>query len=240
MEFKEKHGHSNVPVRYKDDLKLGKWISNIRQKRKHMNAKEEELDDDGQPKKRQRPMQIGAVTLTPERIERFNAIDFAWDLTGPTPRQSWEARFEQCMEYYRANGRWPPHSHGTLGEWVHKQRCKWARKDKAFMEKYYDKLEEVGFLWKVKERNSISWEARVEQLIEFGRLNGHFQVPNPDYDDVDNSEGTSVEAARFYKWVNNLHTEYQAYKTVGSNVLNDERVLQLIKIGFQFHNMTAA
>ena len=130
-----------------------------------MNAKEEELDDDGQPKKRQRPMQIGAVTLTPERIERFNAIDFAWDLTGPTPRQSWEARFEQCMEYYRANGRWPPHSHGTLGEWVHKQRCKWARKDKAFMEKYYDKLEEVGFLWKVKERNSISWEARVEQLV---------------------------------------------------------------------------
>jgi hypothetical protein len=21
------------------------------------------------------------------------------------------------MEYYRENGRWPPHSHGTLGEW---------------------------------------------------------------------------------------------------------------------------
>ena len=134
-----------------------------------MNAQKEEepeLDADGQPKtKRQRPMQIGAVTLTPERMERFNAIDFAWDLTGPTKRQSWEVRFEQCMEFYRANGRWPPHSHGTLGEWVHKQRCKWARKDKTFMEKYYDKLEEVGFLWKVKERNNISWDARIEQLV---------------------------------------------------------------------------
>jgi hypothetical protein len=52
------------------------------------------------------------------------------------------------MEYYREHGRWPPHSHGTLGEWVHKQRCRWAKKEKVFMEKHYQKLEEVGFLWK--------------------------------------------------------------------------------------------
>ncbi|KAL3778799.1 hypothetical protein ACHAWO_012138 [Cyclotella atomus] len=112
IEFKEKNGHSNVPVRYKEDLKLGKWISNIRQKRKSLDSQGLEACE---PKPKKGP-NLGAVTLTKDRIDRFNAIDFAWNLSGPNPRQSWEERFEQMMEYYRENGRWPPHSHGTLGE----------------------------------------------------------------------------------------------------------------------------
>eukprot|EP00804_Cyclotella_cryptica_P014421 CCRYP_004766-RA/>CCRYP_004766-RA protein AED:0.14 eAED:0.14 QI:136/1/1/1/0.75/0.6/5/584/451 len=163
LQFKEKNGHSNVPVRYKDDLKLGKWISNIRHKKKSLEA--QKLEESPTKAKRDRGI-IGAVTLTKERIERFEAVGFSWDLTGPTPRVSWEGRFQQMMEYHQTHGRWPPHSHGTLGEWVHKQRCKWARKDKGFMEKHYPKLQEVGFLWKVKDRQTVSWEDRFQQLVQ--------------------------------------------------------------------------
>jgi hypothetical protein len=88
-------------------------ISNIRQKRKSLDSQGLEACE---PKPKKGP-NLGAVTLTKDRIDRFNAIDFAWNLSGPNPRQSWEERFEQMMEYYRENGRWPPHSHGTLGEW---------------------------------------------------------------------------------------------------------------------------
>jgi hypothetical protein len=98
-------------------------ISNIRQKHKNLDKEGSECEPDipgSAPKiKRGRSSQIGAVTLTKERIDQFNAINFSWDLTGP-PRQSWDTRFEQMMEYYRVNGRWPPHAEGTLGEWVHK------------------------------------------------------------------------------------------------------------------------
>lgn len=73
---------------------------------------------------------------------------------------------------------------------------------------------------------------------EFGRLNGHFQVPNPDYEEnnLDNpTDETSIEAIRFYKWVNGLHGEYEVFKNGGeSKILNNERVVQLIKMGFQF------
>jgi hypothetical protein len=35
------------------------------------------------------------------------------------------------------------------------------------MAKHYQKLEDVGFLWKVKERSNrnVSWEARLQQLV---------------------------------------------------------------------------
>jgi hypothetical protein len=48
-------------------------------------------------------------------------------------------------------------------------------------------------------------------------------------------DDTSAEAIKFYKWANSLRDEYEAFKKGdGSKVLNDERVLQLIKMGFQF------
>jgi hypothetical protein len=152
----------------------------------------------------------------------------------PTPRLSWDDRFAELMEYFQMNGRWPPHTSGTLGEWVHKQRTKWAKKDETFMRNHFHKLDEVGFKWKVRDRQTVGWETRFEQLAEFGRINGHFDVPNPTFNE-DISNYKSAEAARFYKWVNSLHAEYHAFKSEeGSKVLNDERVLSLIKLGFEF------
>jgi hypothetical protein len=110
----------------------------------------------------------------------------------------------------------------------------------------------------------IGWEERFNQLVsnevfsvyaiwsatcislfhldllqaEFGRLNGHFSVPNPE--EIDNNAeheqyDTSTEATRFYKWVNSRHDEYESFRSgAGSKVLNDERVVQLLKLGFQF------
>lgn len=50
----------------------------------------------------------------------------------------------------------------------YEQRCKWAKKDPVFMAKHYQKLEDVGFLWKVKDRTSaVPFEARLQQLVRF-------------------------------------------------------------------------
>ena len=73
---------------------------------------------------------------------------------------------------------------------------------------------------------------------EFGRLNGHYEVPNPIHDDMSKIDNASVEATRFYKWVNSLHTEYEIYQSgETSKLLDDDRVLQLIKMGFKFREI---
>ena len=73
--------------------------------------------------------------------------------------------------------------------------------------------------------------------IEFGRLNGHYEVPCPDGNEKEyrGKVGEIAEAFRFYRWVRELHSEYAKYRSgKGSKLMNDDRVVRLIKIGFQF------
>lgn len=73
--------------------------------------------------------------------------------------------------------------------------------------------------------------------LEFRRVNGHFNVPNPE------SEGIHIEnqsdfsdAYRFHKFVKRIDTEYRLLQRTGAcnGLLNDERIEQLRKIGFVF------
>ena len=67
--------------------------------------------------------------------------------------------------------------------------------------------------------------------MEFGRINGHFNVPCPV--DVDKKG----DAHRLYKWVESLHGMYRSYKLGRqSGSLTDDRVVLLIKHGFVFRN----
>ena len=84
----------------------------------------EEVVPEGKP--------ILAKTLTAERIQRLESIGFIWSVAGP--KVSWEDRFNDCMQYYQANKKWPSQQSGSLGEWVHKQRTKYAKGDKKYME----------------------------------------------------------------------------------------------------------
>eukprot|EP01082_Thalassiosira_pseudonana_P001770 g1723.t1 g1723 contig10:2667584-2669463(+) len=237
--FKEEKGHVNVPTKYKEDVKLGKWVSNIRQKKKGLDSKGME---EATPKiKRDRSGNMGAITLTKGRIERLENLGFQWNLTGSTPRMSWEGRFQECMDYYEEHNKWPPHSHGTLGEWVHKQRCKWAKRDPVFMEKQYPRLQAIGFLWKVKDRNNTSWEEGYAQLEGFFQLNGHLNIQPPilgdgneqnEYQHAYEMKGQSD----LHRWIQRVRMDYKMFQAgKETKLLNGERVLQLIKLGFEFN-----
>lgn len=69
--------------------------------------------------------------------------------------------------------------------------------------------------------------------MEFGRVNGHFNVPCPAGENVDKKG----DAHRLYKWVESLHGMYRSYKLGRqSGSLTDDRVVLLIKHGFVFRN----
>ena len=91
----------------------------------------------------------GATILTEERIEQLDSLGFNWDCPDNSRvRLSWEHRFTELCEYYQVNGHWPPRTAGTIGEWAHKQKTKEVKRDKVFMEKYYAKLDSIGFPWR--------------------------------------------------------------------------------------------
>jgi len=91
----------------------------------------------------------GATTLTEERVSQLESLDFSWDCADTRrTRLSWDDRFQELCEYYQVHGHWPARNAGTIGEWAHKQKTKEVKRDRDFMEKYYAKLDGVGFPWR--------------------------------------------------------------------------------------------
>lgn len=84
---------------------------------------------------------------------------------------------------------------------------------------------------------AMSWDDRFQQLVEYGRVNRHFNVPK-EFNDTNRGIVMNSDAAeqnRFHKFVSKLHTEYRAIQRgATSTMLNEERIAQLRNIGFEF------
>ena len=78
------------------------------------------------------------VTLTADRIRKLDEIGFLWPSIDYAP-VSWEGRFQEMMNYYEMNGRWPTQSMGRMGDWIQKQRGLYAKRDASFMKKRFFK-----------------------------------------------------------------------------------------------------
>ena len=84
--------------------------------------------------------------LTPERIERLEAIGFVWDAL----EAKWQEMYKHIVEYKQENGNADvENKHPTLGAWVNNQRTKY-RKGKIPPDRI-EKLEAIGFKWRIKE-----------------------------------------------------------------------------------------
>jgi hypothetical protein len=90
--FKEEHGHLQIPIRYKKNLSLGKFVHNTREQYKlfHNQSKL------GYQKR---------CSLTIERINDLNSIGFIWT-TERIKKQNddWNSRLEQLKEYKAIHG----------------------------------------------------------------------------------------------------------------------------------------
>jgi hypothetical protein len=78
--------------------------------------------------------------------------------------------------------------------------------------------------------------------VEFGRVNRHFNVPNPELADdmIVDPSSEAADAKRFYKFVVKLNTDYRALQRgIPSTILTEERICQLLNIGFEFSTKPA-
>ena len=142
MEYKEKHGDCLVPLNYKVNPKLGRWVQHQRSQY--------------QNKKKGKTRQI-----TDERIYKLEEIGFVW-YRGWKKRddEGWMLMFEQLVEYKEEHGDClVPRKYeinAKLSNWVCHQRKHYVYKGRGkptnLTDERIHKLQEIGFVWKLKTR----------------------------------------------------------------------------------------
>uniref|UniRef100_A0A7S3P091 Helicase-associated domain-containing protein n=1 Tax=Amphora coffeiformis TaxID=265554 RepID=A0A7S3P091_9STRA len=110
-QFKQEHGHCNVPARYSKNRRLGIWVSAQRQQYKQMQSGPQE--------------ESGSRTtpLTEDRIALLNELGFTWTIRSrDSLGESWNQRLQELRDYMAVHGnclvpsRYPPNP--ELGIWV--------------------------------------------------------------------------------------------------------------------------
>jgi NAD-dependent oxidoreductase involved in siderophore biosynthesis len=151
--------------------------------------------------------------LKQDRIDKLNEIGFVWSFGKDL--KDWEERYQQLCEYKSVHGNsnvpqtYPENP--ALGRWINKQRHFY--KTKQLKQNYIDKLNEIGFVWVLRERKD--WEERYQELQEYKRDHGNYNVPQ-----------IYPEHRSLGMWVQN---QRQLYKR---KQIKQERIIKLNEIGF--------
>jgi hypothetical protein len=146
--YKNNYGDALVPQRYKDNLKLGRWV--VKQRTQY---KRNELSD--------------------ERIHHLNEIGFVWDAN----EAAWEKMYVELKKYKRQNSdTLVPKQYDKnpqLGFWVDTQRQQYKR-NQLSAERIH-RLNEVAFVWDALE---AAWEEMFQELTKYKREHGDTLVPH--------------------------------------------------------------
>jgi len=130
VEFKQEHGHTNVPQRSGKYRELGTWVRNQRAAKRY-----------------KRPIMA-------ERAKRLDEIGFIWVIIEP---MAWEKMFAALVEFKKIHGHCnvPQKSHGhtsleqkRLGKWVNSQRTANFRGKITPARK--QQLDSIGFVWNLR------------------------------------------------------------------------------------------
>ena len=155
------HGDADVPTGYvtKDGFSLGKWVSNIRQRKKGASGK----------------------ALTERQAMLLDQIGMIWDRASC----QWERNYEKANAYFLAHGdldvpRGYMTEDGTaLGVWLENQRSAYAGTKKGaarLSEEQARRLEGIGMEWGM--RQDKKWEERYRLAKRYYNAFGDLKIPS--------------------------------------------------------------
>lgn len=162
---------------------------------------------------------------TEQRIEHLRKIGLQFD-DNPQQAVSWEERFQQLLVFKQRHGHCncPQHwsENKELGVWVNSQRR--YHNEKRMTQDRIDKLEAVGFVWKLRDRFfDRDWDERLISLQTYQQEHQDCNVPSP-----------WPEDPLLSKWVTRAREEYRKYNKGKASKLTEERIQQLEEMGFQW------
>jgi glutaredoxin len=152
---KQNNGKTNVPHVFPSNKQLGIWVNNQRRSYKLFKANENS-------------------SMTPERIESLNELDFKWVVISIT---GWEDHLQELTIYKQENNgstnvpRLFP-SNQPLGNWVMTQRHQYklfeANKKSAMTKERIESLNKLDFEWSTPRKGntttSATWDDRLQEL----------------------------------------------------------------------------
>lgn len=90
----------------------------------------------GEPKKVVGPHP--ATFLTRFRVRLLNHIQFDW--SGVNRRRTWDQRLGELKKFHERHAKWPGAKDGALGNWLKKQKQRYAKKEAHFMANLYPQV----------------------------------------------------------------------------------------------------
>lgn len=177
--------------------------------------------------------------LSEERIDLLEKINFPWFgqigrkqirelLTSKTQNsEKWDEKYKELMNYYLQNNSLIlpfDEKYDVLRRWCLTQKIKFNKN--ILSEERYNKLNEIGFIWKEKrgkrkvkiEIEKIShneqWNKKFEELQTFYRINEHYAIP------------LTEEHKKLILWIKTQRTFF------AKNKLSTERIVKLNEINF--------
>ena len=165
--------------------------------------------------------------MSGSRIDALEALGFEWKTRSGEER--WGDRLEELKGFGAVHGHVDvPESEefGGLATWVKNQRTEHSKRRDGLPSSLTDerraRLEALGFCWDVHE---ALWRRRFAELERFKEDYGHCNVP--------------MSCGSLGDWVLKVRTNYNRIRRnqppVHPSLLTDERVDDLIRIGFDFH-----
>jgi hypothetical protein len=209
----QNNGSTNVPRRCPSNKPLGNWVAYQRTQYRLFKANENS-------------------SMTPERIESLNELDFNWGLGGIRSYASWEERLQELATYKQVNGHtnvpqiFP--SNKPLGTWVANQRTQYrlfkANENSSMTPERIESLNELDFNWGLGGiRSNASWEERLQELATYKQVNGHTNVPQK-----------CPSNKPLGHWVKNQRQEYRLFKKNENSQITTERIKSLNELDFEW------
>ena len=137
LQFKEDHGHCNVPTTNEKYRKLSSWVQHQRaEKKKKIKGEKSRLSD--------------------EKEALLQSAGFIWS----SKEWNWRSRLNDLRIYKELHGHCSvPTKDDGLGAWVMTQRLQYGKK--ALSKDRIEALNELGFIWNM---HGLAWEDKFNEL----------------------------------------------------------------------------
>lgn len=142
--------------------------------------------------------------------------------------ETWEERFQELLKFKKKHGHClVPHGYDdnqSFARWAKRQRFQYKQlrnhKPSSMTQERINKLESVGFVW---DPQTLAWEARLIELMDFKMAHGHCNVP------CRHAENPALGA-----WVKRQRRQYKKYMGGSPTNIPPDRFRILIEMGFQW------
>lgn len=161
--------------------------------------------------------------------ERKESHKIIFDQTVSKQDLLWQQKFKELVFFKEKNGHCNvPNNYAadiSLGRWVRKQRYEMKKKVQGkpsnFPSYRVKALEKINFVYEI--RGDKLWNQRYNDLVKFKKKYGHCNIPNP-----------FPSAPKLRKWANLQRYLHKRRCQGENNVLRQDRIDALKKIGFRF------